>query len=73
MTEKQRKELDELKADVLKVLDDKVNDIFIDFQNSMEIKDGGIEPYDFNFLQYNEEKLANNIAWLLMKQKGEEK
>lgn len=58
-----------LKADVLGVLKDRVEDIFIDFQNAMEIKSGDISPLDALELEKRESSLATMIADILVYQK----
>lgn len=58
-----------LKADVLGVLKDRVEDIFIDFQNAMEIKSGDITPLDTLELEKRESSLAAMIADILVYQK----
>lgn len=58
-----------LKADVLGVLKDRVDDIFIDFQNAMEIKSGDISPLDAMELEKRERSLATMIADILVYQK----
>ena len=57
------------KADVLGVLMDRVNDIFVDFQNAMEIKSGDITPLDAMELEKRESSLATMIADILVYQK----
>jgi len=61
-----------LKADVLGVLKDRVEDIFIDFQNAMEIKSGDISPLDMLELEKRECSLATMIADILVYQKGDD-
>lgn len=58
-----------LKADVLGVLKDRVEDIFIDFQNAMEIKSGDISPLDALELEKRESSLTTMIADILVYQK----
>ena len=58
------------KADVLGMIQARVEDIFIDFQNAMEIKDGDVSPVDALFLQDQEEALADAITVILVTQKG---
>ena len=58
-----------LKADVLGVLKDRIEDIFIDFQNEMEIKSGDITPLDAMELEKRERSLATMIADILVYQK----
>lgn len=58
-----------LKADVLGVIENRVEDIFIDFQNAMEIKSGDISPLDALELEKRERSLATMIADILVYQK----
>ena len=58
-----------LKIDVLGVLKDRIEDIFIDFQNAMEIKSGDITPLDAMELEKRERSLATMIADILVYQK----
>ena len=59
-------------ADVLGALMDRVNDIFVDFQNAMEIKSGDISPLDVLELQKRERSLAMMITDILVHQKGDD-
>ena len=59
-----------LKADVLGALKDRIEDIFIDFQNAMEIKSGDITPLDALELEKRESHLATMIADILVYQKN---
>lgn len=61
-----------LKADVLGVIKNRVEDIFIDFQNAMEIKSGDISPLDILELEKRERSLATMIADILVYQKGDD-
>lgn len=61
-----------LKADVLGALKDRIEDIFIDFQNAMEIKSGDITPLDALELEKKESGLATMIADILVYQKGDD-
>jgi hypothetical protein len=54
---------------VLGVLKDRVEDIFIDFQNAIEIKSGDISPLDALELEKRESSLATMIADILVHQK----
>ena len=58
-----------LKADVLGVLKDRIEDIFIDFPNAMEIESGDITPLDAMELEKRERSLATMIADILVYQK----
>lgn len=58
-----------LKADVLGVIKNRVEDIFIDFQNAMEIKSGDISPLDALELEKRERSLATMITDILVYQK----
>ena len=66
------KQIEALKADVLGMLMDKVEDIFIDMQQAMEVKSGDISPFDALQLQRKEEQLADRITEILVRQKGDE-
>lgn len=66
------KQIEMLKADVLGMIMDRVEDIFIDFQNAMEIKSGDVSPFDALQLQRKEEQLADRITDILVQQKGDE-
>lgn len=68
MTEQQ---IRNLKADVLWMVTERVEDVFIDFQNAMEIKSGDISPLDALNLRAKEEQLSELIADVLIQQKGE--
>ena len=59
-------------ADVLGVLKDRVEDIFIDFQNAMGIKSGDIYPLYAMELEKRESRLATMIADILVHQKGDD-
>ena len=61
-----------LRADVLGALQDRVKDIFINFQNAMEIKSGGISPLDMLELKKRERSLATMITDILVYQKGDD-
>ena len=65
------KQIQGLKADVLGMLRDRVEDIFIDLQNAMEIKNGDVDPLTSLHLQQKEEQLAEMITEILVTQKGE--
>lgn len=66
------KQIEELKADVLGMIMDRVEGIFIDLQNAMEIKSGDVSPFDALQLQRKEEQLADRITNILVQQKGDE-
>ena len=53
---------------VKRALDDKVNELFISFQNAMGIQYGDVEPMDFIELEEMQNKLAVIIAKTLAKQ-----
>jgi hypothetical protein len=61
-----------LREDVLGFLQDKVEDLFIDFQNVLQVKSGDIDPMDSLHLQQIEEQLAGVITGILVQQKGED-
>ena len=60
-----------LKADILGTVRAKVEDIFIEFQDAMEIKSGDVTPLDAYQLQWREENLADIITEILIAQKTE--
>lgn len=62
----------DLNADVIDRLKDKVEDIFIEFQQVLEVKSGDVDPMDSLQLQQKEEQLARVITDILVKQKGED-
>ena len=60
-----------LKADILGTVRAKVEDIFVEFQDAMEIKCGDVTPLDAFQLQWREENLADIITEILIAQKTE--
>ena len=66
------KQITALKAAILGMIMDRVEDIFIDMQNAMEIKSGDVAPLDTILLQRKEEQLAQCITDILVRQKGDE-
>ena len=62
-------EIEELNVNVLEMLIQRVEDIFIDLQNAMEIKTGDVEPLMAFDLQQKEEQLAEAITNILVLQK----
>ena len=60
-----------LKADVLGMIENRVEDIFIDLQNAYNIKDGYISPLDSLHLSQKEKQLAEMITDIIVWQKGE--
>lgn len=62
-----------IKADVLGMIQDRIEDIFIDCQNVMNVKYGDITPMLSVMLQEKEEALADMVTTILIYQKGEEK
>ena len=69
MTDAQKRGLN---ADVLGMLMDRVEDIFIDCQNALQVKSGDISPLEALHLQQKEEQLAEMITDILVRQKGDE-
>lgn len=69
MTNDQKKDLRE---DVLGFLQERIEDLFIDFQNALQVKSGDIDPMDSLQLQQKEEQLAGVITEILVKQKGDD-
>ena len=66
------KQQEAIKADVLGMLMDRVDGIFIDMQQAMGIKSGDISPLDAIKLRHKEEQLADRIMDILLQQKGDE-
>ena len=50
---------------------DKINEIFLEYQKANHITDGGIEPFDAEYLDRLEEELANHIERVCAKQPKE--
>ena len=65
------KQIVELKGDVIGMLMEKIEDIFINIQNSMNIKSGDISPLDAVRLEQKEIELAEMITNVLVSQKGD--
>ena len=61
-----------LNANVLGSLQNRVEDIFIDFQQALQVKSGDIAPMYSLQLQQIEEQLAWVITNILVQQKGED-
>lgn len=61
-----------LQADIKGMLMQRVEDIFIDMQNAMGIKNGDVFPLDAINLEKEEDKLAEQITLILVRQKGAE-
>lgn len=59
------------KQQLLKLIDEKVNEIFLTYQNAHNIIDGGIEPFDALHLDRLEEQLAEHIIHVCAKQPKE--
>ena len=64
--DKKQEQIKGLKADVLGMLRGRVEDIFIDLQNAMEIKTGDVEPLAALHLEQKEEQLAEIITDILV-------
>lgn len=65
-------------ADVIEVefslkdlIEEKVDEIFLAYQNAHEITNGDIEPLDWARLQIIQNNLAEHIEYVCAKQKGE--
>ena len=65
------KQVEELQAAVLGMLMNRVEGIFIDLQNALQVESGDISPLDAIKLQHKEEQLAERITDILVQQKGE--
>jgi hypothetical protein len=59
------------KQTLLELIDEKVNEIFLLYQNAHNITDGGIEPFDALHLDRLEEQLAEHIIHVCKKQPKE--
>ena len=56
---------------IKELVHNKVDEIFLEVQNAMGIKDGGIEPFDAEYLDRLEEELVNHIERVCAKQPKE--
>lgn len=65
------KQVEGLQADILGMLMDRVEGIFIDLQNALQVESGDISPLDALCLQHKEEELAAIVTSILVQQKGE--
>ena len=61
-----------IRADILGMLMDRVEDIFIDMQQAFQVESGDVSPLDALHLQEAEEQLADRIMEILIRQKGDE-
>ena len=61
-----------LNADVIGSLQDRVEDIFIDFQQALQVKSGDVDPMDSLRIQQIEDQLAGLITDILVQQKGDD-
>lgn len=61
-----------IRADILGMLMDRVEDIFIDMQQAFQVESGDVSPFDALHLQETEEQLADRIMEILIRQKGDE-
>lgn len=68
-----KEQISGLNADVLGSLQDRVEDIFIDFQQALKVKSGDVDPMDSLRLQQIEDQLAGLITDILVQQKGDDK
>lgn len=59
---------DDIRAEVLGMLQSKVEDIFIDMQNALFVKSGDVSPSDFLALERKEKQLADMIGDILIEQ-----
>lgn len=62
----------DLREDVIGFLQERIEDLFIDFQNALQVKSGDIDPMDSLQLQQKEEQLAGVITEILVKQKEDD-
>lgn len=56
------------KQQLLTLIDEKVNEIFLAYQNAHNIIDGGINPFDTMYLDQLEEQLVDHIIRVCAKQ-----
>ena len=56
---------------IKQLIHDKIDEIFLEVQNVKGITDGGIEPFDAEYLDRLEEELANHIERVCAKQPKE--
>ena len=59
-----------LKADILGMLESKIESIFLECQNAIGIKSGDISPLDALQLEQKEKELAELITEIIFQQKG---
>ena len=59
------------KQQLLELIDEKVDEIFLAYQNANGITDGGIEPFDALHLDQLKEKLAEHVIQVCAKQPKE--
>ena len=60
-----------LKADVLGEVRDRVECIFVDFQNALQVETGDVDPIQTMVLENAQDQLAQIITAILITQKGE--
>lgn len=58
------------KQTLLEFIEEKVNEIFLEYQNANDINNGDIHPYDALRLDYIMEELADHIEKVGEYQKG---
>ena len=58
------------KTQLLELIEEKVNEIFLEYQNANEITNGDIHPYDALRLDHIMEELADHIEKVGEYQKG---
>ena len=66
-----KEQISGLQTDVLGRLKDKVEDLFIEFQQVLGVKYGDVDPLECLRLHFGEEPLAWFITDILVRQKGE--
>ena len=58
------------KEELLELIEEKVDEIFLEYQNANNIREGDIHPYDVIRLNYVKEELADLIEHIGEYQKG---
>lgn len=64
------KDVIEVEFSLKELIEEKVDEIFLAYQNAHEITNGDIEPLDWARLQIIQNKLAEHIEYVCAKQKG---
>lgn len=59
-----------MKYHIMELLNDKIEDVFLELQDELEIEDGDIQPSDYFKLNELLEELATHIETVVKYQKG---